>query len=417
MTMQAPIFALTDEALVAKTRAGSDAAFAELYVRHQRAVHARCKSVLRDDDDAADATQNAMLSALRSLRTNGTPIHPRAWLLSIAHNEAISLLRRVRPTESFDPDQGPDVGGADERLAERERLRQLVDDLNALPERQRTALLLREASGLSYSRIAAILGTSTGATRQSVHQARRSLRKQRVGREHGWLGFAVPLTDWLSRLSGELSASASLGSKAAVVATALVASGGAVAQIGDGGLLGAAAPGGLANPPEAQALAALPRQLSSQAQAAASSSSSEPARGARRATAATAKAATGPTDSAKAAPRAAKAAPENPAQREPAEAPARREAQSRAPRSVSGGTGVGVPQAGAAEAAAIVRARRRSRRLPRSPSPRRRAPTARAPTRPGHRRRTAAAAAADARRRSRRRPPRSSPRERDIRLS
>jgi RNA polymerase sigma factor (sigma-70 family) len=264
MTMQAPMLALTDEALVAKTRAGSDAAFAELYVRHQGAVHARCKSVLRDDDDAADATQNAMLSALRSLRTNGTPVHPRAWLLSIAHNEAISLLRRVRPTEPIDPDHGPDVVGADERLAERERLRQLVADLNALPERQRTALLLREASGLSYRRIATILGTTTGAARQSVHQARRSLRKQRVGREHGWLGFAVPLTDWLSRVTGELSASASLGSKAAVVATALVASGGAVAQIGDGGLLGAGAPA-LVNPPEAQALAALPKRLASPA--------------------------------------------------------------------------------------------------------------------------------------------------------
>jgi RNA polymerase sigma factor (sigma-70 family) len=259
---------LSDEDLVREAQAGDDAAFATLYARHQRAVHARCLRVLRDHDEAADAAQNAMVSALRALRSNGAPDHPRGWLLAIAHNEAVSLLRRSHPAEPLEAGHAGAGPGADEGAFERERLRQLVDDLHALPERQRGALLLREASGYSYRHIASVLGTSTGNARQTVHAARRNLHKRRVGREHGWLGFALPglAAAWLVRTLGleELAANLTGAGKAALLAGALVACGGAVTQLGggsSGALLGAAAPTGLADPPQAQALAALPRRL------------------------------------------------------------------------------------------------------------------------------------------------------------
>jgi len=137
---------LSDQDLVEEAKAGSDAAFAALYVRHRRAVHARCFRVLRDHDEAADAAQNAMLSALRALRRDDSPSNLRAWLLSIAHNEAVSLVRRSRPAEPLEVGHAGAGPGADEGAFQRERLRQLVDDLNALPDRQRGALLLREAS-------------------------------------------------------------------------------------------------------------------------------------------------------------------------------------------------------------------------------------------------------------------------------
>src|SRR3954470_15403194 len=91
---------LSDEDLVEEAREGSDAAFAALYVRYQRDVHARCFAVLRDHDEAADASQNAMLNALRALRRNRSPSNLRGWLLTIAHNEAVSL-RRTRPPSTL----------------------------------------------------------------------------------------------------------------------------------------------------------------------------------------------------------------------------------------------------------------------------------------------------------------------------
>ena len=207
-----------------------------------------------------------MLNALRALRRNGSPANLRGWLLTIAHNEAVSLMRRSRPSEPLDHGHGGAGPGADEGAFARERLRQLVDDLNALPDRQRGALLLREASGYSYRRIASALGTSTGNARQTVHQARRNLHKRRVGREHGWLGWALPglAGAWLLRALGleELAANSLNAGKAALLAGALVVGGGAASQVAGGGaLLGAATPSALASAPPPHALAALPRRL------------------------------------------------------------------------------------------------------------------------------------------------------------
>jgi RNA polymerase sigma factor (sigma-70 family) len=254
---------LSDQDLVEEAKAGSDAAFAALYVRHQRAVHARCFRVLRDHDEAADAAQNAMLSALRALRRDDSPTNLRAWLLSIAHNEAVSLLRRSRPVEPLEVGHAGAGPGADEGAFQRERLRQLVDDLNALPDRQRGALLLREASGFSYRHIASVLGTSAGNARQTVHAARRNLHKRRVGREHGWLGFALPglAVAWLGAVTANLSG---IG-KAALVAGVLAVGGGAATALeggASGGLLGGAVPpAAAATPTPAYALAGLPRHL------------------------------------------------------------------------------------------------------------------------------------------------------------
>jgi RNA polymerase sigma factor (sigma-70 family) len=254
----------SDQDLVDEAKAGSDAAFAALYVRYERAVRARCFGVLRDHHEAADAAQNAMLSALRALRRDDPPSNPRGWLLSIARNEAVSLLRRSRPAEPLEAHPAGAGPGADEGAFERERLRQLVDDLNALPDRQRGALLLREASGFSYRDIASALGTSAGNARQTVHAARRNMHKRRVGREHGWLGFALPgvAVAWLETLTANLTG---VG-KAALLAGAIAVGGGAASQLDDagGGLLSAAAPPtALANPPRAQAAALdeLPRHL------------------------------------------------------------------------------------------------------------------------------------------------------------
>jgi RNA polymerase sigma factor (sigma-70 family) len=286
---------LSDEDLVEEARAGSDAAFAALYVRYQRAVYARCFAVLRDHDEAADASQNAMLNALRALRRDGSPANLRGWLLTIAHNEAVSLLRRTRPTEPLDHGHGGAGPGADEGAFARERLRQLVDDLNALPDRQRGALLLREASGYSYRRIASALGTSTGNARQTVHQARRNLHKRRVGREHGWLGWALPglAGAWLLRVLGleELAANSLNAGKAALLAGALVVGGGAASQVAGGGaLLGAATPSAFASAPPAHALAALPRRLGHPREVPAVPEERRPATAAKRITSPTASA-------------------------------------------------------------------------------------------------------------------------------
>src|SRR5438552_9561500 len=93
-----------DAALAARSAAGDRDAFGELVLRHQAAARRVCRAVTGDDHDADDAAQDAFLSALDRIETydRARPFGP--WLMRIATNAAIDLLRRraVRRTEALD---------------------------------------------------------------------------------------------------------------------------------------------------------------------------------------------------------------------------------------------------------------------------------------------------------------------------
>ena len=173
---------LGDEALAGRAAAGNDAAFSALYERYHGPLLGYCRSILLNDEDAHDATQNALENALRSLprREPGRPLRP--WLYRIAHNEAINIVRRRRPQAELGELDEPTVPGPEVDAEQRVRLAQLVDDLRGLPERQRGALVMRELSGLSYDEIGLALGVSNEAARRAVFDARSALHEAVDGR-------------------------------------------------------------------------------------------------------------------------------------------------------------------------------------------------------------------------------------------
>src|SRR3954451_24195252 len=130
---------------------GDAAAFAALYERHHQSLYRYCRSILRHDEDAQDALQSTMAKAFAALQTERSEIELRPWLFRIAHNEAISILRRRRETTELD--DIPQTAAIDELVFEREELRVLQVDLADLPERQRAALVLRELNGLGHAEI------------------------------------------------------------------------------------------------------------------------------------------------------------------------------------------------------------------------------------------------------------------------
>lgn len=175
---------LSDERLLRLIAAGNSQAFGAVYARYHAPLYAYCRSIVRDPDDARDALQNTMMKALAALgRGQDRELALKPWLFRIAHNESISLLRRRRPSEPLTDAVSPPVASADRVAVARERLSQLVADLQALPERQRGALIMREVNGLSYDEIAAALGISSGAARQTVFEARTALTEYGEGRE------------------------------------------------------------------------------------------------------------------------------------------------------------------------------------------------------------------------------------------
>jgi RNA polymerase sigma factor (sigma-70 family) len=179
---QGPIRLAGDDRLVRLAAEGNERAFATIYERHHQGLYRYCRSILGDDQDAQDALQNTMLKALRALPGERRELALKPWLYRVAHNEAISVLRRRGADASIeDLDEVPDARGGD--AATRERLRTLVSDLAELPERQRSALVMRELSGLSYREIGAALETSPAAAKQAVYEAREGLYELSQGRE------------------------------------------------------------------------------------------------------------------------------------------------------------------------------------------------------------------------------------------
>src|SRR5690348_1300114 len=85
---------LGDEQLARSTAAGSGLAYTVIYERYHRSLLRYCRSILRSEPDAQDAVQSAFIHALEALQRNQRDAPLRPWLYRIAHNEAISLIRR-----------------------------------------------------------------------------------------------------------------------------------------------------------------------------------------------------------------------------------------------------------------------------------------------------------------------------------
>lgn len=173
---------LGDERLAKLAGNGNERAFAALYERHHQAIYRYCRSILRNDQDAQDAMQSAMMRAYAALRSRERELAVKPWLFRIAHNESISMLRKRRPEDELSDMHEQPGDGVEGTLETRERLATLLADLQALPERQRGALLMRELSGLSIEQIGGALGVSPGAAKQALFEARSSLHELSEGR-------------------------------------------------------------------------------------------------------------------------------------------------------------------------------------------------------------------------------------------
>lgn len=175
---------LGDEGLALRGTQGDRRAFEAIYRRYHQDLYRFCLAMLGDPHDAQDALQNAMVKVLRALPGEKREIKLRPWLYRIARNEAIETLRRRREYVVPEPEQvAPSGAQIAERAEDRERLRRLFADLEQLPERQRGALVMRELGGLSFEEIATAFETTPATARQTVYEARLSLRQMDEGRE------------------------------------------------------------------------------------------------------------------------------------------------------------------------------------------------------------------------------------------
>jgi len=176
---------MDEQALIAAAKQGDREAFNQLVVHYQSMAYNVAYRILNDRDAAADATQDAFLSAYRAIaRFRGGSF--RAWLMRIVTNACYDQLRvkQRRPTTSIDEDLDSDreewnvdPGERPEAFVVRQELGQLIQrGLETLPPEQRMAVVLSDIQGMSYDEIAEATSTSLGTVKSRLNRGRRKLR-------------------------------------------------------------------------------------------------------------------------------------------------------------------------------------------------------------------------------------------------
>jgi RNA polymerase sigma factor (sigma-70 family) len=175
----------SDERLIAMTRRGQSAAFETLCSRYQTRLLSFCRHMLGSREDAEDVLQEVFAAAYNAVRADEREINVRPWLYRIARNRSLNHLRRASAigVDSMDvhfSDHGLSTG---DRAIRRESFRELLADVQQLPETQRTALLLREIDALSYDQIAHAMETTVPSVKSLLVRARISLAEAAEARK------------------------------------------------------------------------------------------------------------------------------------------------------------------------------------------------------------------------------------------
>lgn len=186
--------------------AGEKKLFGELIRPYERTAYRMALSVLGNEADAEDVTQEACINAYLKLKNFRMESGFSTWLISIVLNQARGLLRKRQRklTESIDVSMQcgktirrdiPDHRNVPcDRLLQRELHTFIHDAISELPKTYREVFCLRNMDGLSVCESARILGVSESVIKVRLHRARRLLQQQlvMVYRSHGIVGKLRP---------------------------------------------------------------------------------------------------------------------------------------------------------------------------------------------------------------------------------
>lgn len=180
-----------EDALARGLRAGDQQVFEQIVRQYGPRMLAVTRRILRDDDDARDAVQDAFISAYRARERFKASSKVSTWLHRIAVNSALMKLRtrRRKPEESLEallPTFRRDghhaekfsawTEPADRSVARAEVRTHVREAIERLPENYRVVLLLRDIEGLDTQETADALGLTPNAVKIRLHRARLALR-------------------------------------------------------------------------------------------------------------------------------------------------------------------------------------------------------------------------------------------------
>lgn len=179
---------MPDAVLVREAQAGDTRGFDELVRRYQDKVYRLAFKILRHEDDASEALQDAFLSAFRGLKNFKAESTFSTWLYRITTNASLMKYRKRRDhhisleqsqssNEDSETMQLPDWTQQPVKDLLDAETREVMDEgIQRLPEELRTVFVLRDVQDLSNAEVAEILELSVAAVKSRLHRARRALR-------------------------------------------------------------------------------------------------------------------------------------------------------------------------------------------------------------------------------------------------
>lgn len=171
--------ASSDADLIQAHAAGDPHAFSELVRRHRDRLWAVALRTLRDPEEAADALQEAFISAFRAAGSFRAESQVTTWLHRIVVNACLDRMRRrqTRPTVPL-PEAGPgEPVSPRDAMAERETKMVIAAALAELPEEQRAPIVLVDVEGYSVAETAQLLGIAEGTVKSRCARGRAKLAK------------------------------------------------------------------------------------------------------------------------------------------------------------------------------------------------------------------------------------------------
>jgi RNA polymerase sigma-70 factor (ECF subfamily) len=184
--------AVSDADVMLRVKKGDESAFAYLVQKYRRPMVGFLYRLCHNPAAAEELAQEVFLRVYRSRSSYEASAKFSTWIYRIARNLAVNFARdtrheRTEVTVRLDePDQEtgttPDLADksltAEEQILKRERLATIRGKVNALPERQRMAVILHKYQQMDYRQIADVLKLSESATKSLLFRAYETLREQ-----------------------------------------------------------------------------------------------------------------------------------------------------------------------------------------------------------------------------------------------
>jgi RNA polymerase sigma-70 factor (ECF subfamily) len=186
MSKQTDYPSASDDVLVRLAQRGDMWAFEELVARHRDKIYARAFSMVRNEDEAVDLSQESWVKAWQRIKQFQGESGFATWMTRIVINLCLDHLRRQKRLRAESIELMDEEGGVERQMPvvinnpteglEREELRRRIDRaMSQLSEAHRTVLVLHEFEGLEYKDVAKRMGCSIGTIMSRLFYARRRL--------------------------------------------------------------------------------------------------------------------------------------------------------------------------------------------------------------------------------------------------